>query len=230
MIISGMVKTSLIDYPGKIATVLFAPGCDYNCFYCHNRELIENVHRTIDIEEIMSFLRKRQGLIDGVVISGGEPTLHNDLIPFLKEIKQLGYVTKLDSNGSNPDMIEACIHANAVDYFAIDYKAPSDKYQEIARGNSNVDEVLRSIRILMNHNSNFEIRTTVIPQLSIDNLIQMAEELPIVPKYVLNPYNKPFLYLKDDIEMIDLPAYSENQIKEFSEILKLYQPNVFLPF
>ncbi len=230
MIIAGMVKTSLIDFPGKIATVLFTPGCDYNCFYCHNRELIENVGDTIDIEEIEAFLLKRQGLIDGVVVTGGEPTLHKDLIPFLLKIKQYGYMTKLDSNGSNPDVISACIKAKAVDYYAIDYKAPFERYKEIARGNADVLQVQRTIQILIDSNQFFEIRTTVIPQLSIEDLIHMANELPTVPKYVLNPYTKPLYYLEEDLELIETPPYSETQIKEFAEILKLYQPNVELIF
>ncbi|MBU0996667.1 MAG: anaerobic ribonucleoside-triphosphate reductase activating protein [Firmicutes bacterium] len=230
MIIAGMVKTSLIDFPGKIATVLFTPGCDYNCFYCHNRELIENVEDTLDINEIEAFLKKRQGLIDGVVITGGEPTLHKDLIPFLLKIKQYGYMTKLDSNGSNPEVITACINAKAVDYYAIDYKAPAHRYLEIARGNADVEQVKRTIQILIDTRQFFEVRTTVIPQLSIEDLIQMADELPTVPKYVLNPYTKPSLFLEEDQELIEMPPYSESQIKEFAEILKLYQPNMELIF
>lgn len=230
MIFSGLVKTSLIDYPGKISTVLFTPGCNFNCYYCHNRSLIEDVTQVISISEIEEFLIKRQGLIDGVVISGGEPTLHPDLIPFLRKIKDLGYYTKLDSNGSNPDVILKCIEAQVVDYFAIDYKAPISKYHLICRGESNPNTVLDTIKLLLSKNQMFEVRTTVIPQLSLEDLIQMAEELPRIPRYVLNPYKKPIDYLVSDLDLIEEAPYSEKQIAEFATTLKLYQENVVLLF
>jgi pyruvate formate lyase activating enzyme len=230
MIFSGIVKSSLIDYPGKIATVLFVPGCNYNCFYCHNRGLIEEITDILDLNEINEFLQKRQGLIDGVVISGGEPTLHDDLPLFFKSLKNLGYLTKLDSNGSNPEMISTLIEQGHVDYFAIDYKAPIDKYSLYCGDNSDAINVLESIQLLLDNHSQFEVRTTVIPQLSLDDLIQMAKELPAIPRYVLNPYRKPIKYLSIHQELVDTPPYSEKQISEFAEMLKLYQENVVLMF
>jgi len=169
-------------------------------------------------------------LIDGVVITGGEPTLHSDLIPYFIKLKSMGYFTKLDSNGSNPEVILKCIESNAVDYYAIDYKAPSSKYYAIARGDSSFQKVQETINILITNHQLFEIRTTVIPQLSLPDLIQMSEELPVVPKYVLNPYKVPINYLECDQEQINVPPYSEKQIAEFAETLKLYQPNVVLLF
>jgi len=230
MIFSGIVRTSLIDYPGKIATVLFTPGCNFNCFFCHNRNLIEDIEEILDMDDINQFLVKRQGLIDGVVITGGEPTLQSGLIPFFEKLKAMGYHTKLDSNGSNPEIIKECIQANAVDYYAIDYKAPSNRYDEITRTHSINENVLQTIHLLIEYHQTFEVRTTVIPQLSLNDLIKMSEELPPVPKYVLNPYKVPFTYLDTDQAMIDVPPYSEKQIAEFAETLKLYQPNVVLLF
>jgi len=230
MIFAGIVKTSLLDYPGKIATVLFTPGCNYNCFYCHNRSLIEDFNYIVPNDEIESFLEKRVGLIDAVVITGGEPTLHHDLIPYLKKLQAMGYLTKIDTNGSNPDVIQTCINDKAADFIAIDYKAPRSRYQEICRGEANPDKVLQSINLLMQSDIDFEVRTTVVPQLSLTDLITMAEELPKVPRYVLNPYNKPIDYLDSDQELVDEPPYSEKQIAEFAETLKLYQPNVVLVF
>lgn len=230
MIFAGMTKSSLIDYPGKISIVLYTPGCNYNCYYCHNREIIQDITENLSNNEIMNLIKKRVGLIDAIVISGGEPTLHYDLIPFLKEMKALGYLTKLDSNGSNPDIIKKCIEENAVDYFAIDYKAPSNRYHEIARNEAEASKVLESISIIMENNINFEVRTTVIPQLDINDLIQMAKELPIVTRYVLNPYRKPEQFLEEDIDLIAEIPYSESEISEFAFNLKLYQPNIVLPF
>jgi pyruvate formate lyase activating enzyme len=230
MIFAGIVRTSLIDYPGNVATVLFTPGCNYNCFFCHNRSLIENIESLIPNNEIESFLAKRVGLIDGVVITGGEPTLQDDLIPYLLKLKSLGYKTKLDTNGSNPEVIRSCIKAAAVDYYSIDYKAPKNRYPEIARGEADADTVLSSICLLLDNGCDFEARTTVIPQLSLDDLILMAEELPKLPRYVLNVYKKPFDYRIEDLALIETPPYSEKQIAEFAETIKLYQPNVVLMF
>ncbi|MBN2541115.1 MAG: anaerobic ribonucleoside-triphosphate reductase activating protein [Bacilli bacterium] len=230
MIFAGITKSSLLDYPGKISIVLYTPGCNFNCFYCHNRLIIEDIDHIIPRKEIDDLLEKRLGLIDSVVITGGEPTLHFDLIPFLKKVKSMGYLTKLDSNGSNPEIIQKCIDENAVDYYAIDYKAPISKYEEIARSEANPRNVLNTIRLLIEHQKEFEVRTTVIPQLNLEDLIQMAKELPPLPRYVLNPYRTPEVYLESDQELIDVPPYSENTIAEFAKTVKLYQPNVYLPF
>lgn len=230
MIFAGMTKSSLLDFPGKISVVLYTPGCNYNCFYCHNRNLIDDISEPISNDEVMSFLEKRVGLIDAVVISGGEPTLHFDLVSFLKKVKSMGYLTKLDSNGSSPEMIEKTIAENVVDYYAIDYKAPKSRYPEIARNEANPDLVIQSINLLLENDKHFEIRTTVIPQLSLDDLIQMAEELPQVPRYVLNPYRKPQTYLASDEALVEQSPYPESDIADFAVTLKLYQPHIVLPF
>jgi pyruvate formate lyase activating enzyme len=230
MIFAGIVKTSLIDYPGKIATVLFAPGCNYNCFYCHNRALIEDFSDILNQEDIDSYLIKRQGLVDAVVISGGEPTLYNDIIPFFAKIKNLGYLTKLDTNGSHPEVIRRLIEVNVVDYFAIDYKAPKARYQEFCGNEADPEKTLATIDLLLQSGSNFEVRTTVIPQLSLEDLVIMAKEIPQVPKYILNPYRKPLRYLPQDEDRITIPPYPEKMIGEFAEVVKLYQTNVVLPF
>lgn len=230
MIFAGIVKTSLIDYPGKIATVLFTPGCNFNCFYCHNRALIEDFNELVNQDELDDYLLRRQGLVDAVVVSGGEPTLYNDIIPFFDKIKSLGYLTKLDTNGSHPFAIKRLIDAGVVDYFAVDYKAPKDQLRAICGENADPLMVLETINLLLEYHCDFEVRTTVIPQLSLEDLIRMAKELPPVPRYVLNPYRKPKRYLPEDEERINVPPYSENQIAQFAETIKLYQPNLVLPF
>ena len=230
MIFAGITKSSLLDYPGNISIVLYTPGCNYNCFYCHNRSIIDDLTEKITIEEIMELLEKRVGLIDAVVISGGEPTLHYDLIEFLKKVKSMGYLTKVDTNGSNPDMIQKCIDAKVVDYFAVDYKAPASRYPEIARNSADHKDVIETINLLLKHNLKFEVRTTVIPQLSLHDLINMSKELPQVPRYVLNPYRQPIEYLEEDEDMVNTPPYPESVISEFALNIKLYQPNVVLPF
>lgn len=230
MIFAGIVKTSLIDYPGKIATVLFTPGCNYNCFFCHNRSLTEDFPHIIPEEEIESYLERRVGLIDGVVISGGEPTLNPDLPEYFHRLKALGYLTKLDTNGSNPTMLRELLNQKLLDYVAVDYKTPKAMYPVYCRGEADPDKVLLSIRHLLDSNVDFEVRTTVFPQLTLDDLIVMAEEIPVVPRYILNPYQKPLYFLPEDQEWVDAVPYTEAQIRSFQETLKLYQPHVVISF
>lgn len=230
MIFAGIVKTSLIDYPGKIATVLFSPGCNFNCFYCHNRSLIEDFNDLLDQEEIDDYLLRRQGLIDAVVLSGGEPTLYNDIIPFCAKIKKLGFLVKIDTNGSRPEAVKRLLDSGVVDYFAVDYKAPIHKYPETINESADPLLVLKTINLLLAAHANFEVRTTVFPQLSLEDLVRMAQELPVVPRYVLNPYKRPLKYRPEDQEKVDVPPYSENQIALMAETVKLYQINLVLPF
>ncbi|MFA5006282.1 MAG: anaerobic ribonucleoside-triphosphate reductase activating protein [Candidatus Izemoplasmatales bacterium] len=230
MIFAGMVKSSLIDYPGKIATVLFAPGCNFNCFYCHNRAIIEDIDTLLDPAEVDDFLVRRQGLVDAVVVSGGEPTLNRDLVAIFRRAKELGYLTKLDTNGSNPDAVKRLIDEGLVDYIAIDYKAPVWRYAEICGPEADGNLVLETIVMLLWAGVDFETRTTVIPQLSEKDLIRMAKEMPPVPRYVLNPYRKPKLFRPEDAARIEVPPYPEKTIARMAEVVKLYQPNVVLMF
>ena len=225
MIISGIVKSSLVDYPGIVACVLFVPGCNYNCFYCHNRSLIDGTHDVIDAKIVNDFLANRVGLLDGVVITGGEPTLQKNLIPYLKIIKDFGYKIKLDTNGSSPEVIEQLLKTGYCDYFAVDYKAPAKAYPEICGNQAYAGNVLTTINLLLENHENFEVRTTVIPQLKQDDLICMAQELPLVPRYVLNRYQAPEKYLSTDRIKIEQKSYTQLDIDAFAQVLRKYQPN-----
>jgi pyruvate formate lyase activating enzyme len=225
MILSGLVKSSLIDFPGLVACVLFVPGCNYDCFYCHNRMLIDGSHETLDEKQVFAFLKKRAGFLDGVVISGGEPTLQPDLMDDIKEIRRLGYKVKLDTNGSSPGTVEKLLREGLCDYFAVDYKAPAARYREICGGASDAQNVLRTIQTLLDFKADFEVRTTVIPQLKEEDLAIMARELPIVPRYVLNRYRKPELFLPCDAEKVEQTPYGQDQVVRFSEVLRACQPN-----
>jgi len=225
MTISGIVKTSFLDFPGKMACVLFVPGCNYNCFYCHNRQLIDGSGEKLDPEEIRSFLKKRAGMLEGVVISGGEPTLQPDLGPYIRSVRALGYKIKLDSNGSNPGVIEKLLEENLCDYYAIDYKAPAARYREICGERVDASAVQKTISVLLAAKIPFEVRTTVIPQLSEEDLTAMAKELPVLPRYVLNRYRAPEKYELRDRERIEAKPYTREQIERFAEHLRTLQPN-----
>ncbi len=226
MTISGMVKSSFVDYPGQIVCVLFVPGCGFDCFYCHNRQLLGEAEEVISTEYISDFLKKRAGKLDGVVISGGEPTLQPDLIPYMKGIKELGYKLKLDTNGSSPEIVEEVLKEGICDYFAVDYKTPADRYKEICGEAANADDVLKTIRLLAESGAEFEVRTTVIPQLDLGDLIHMAKELPVLSRYVLNPYRKPERFLPQDEDRISETPYTKIEIKALADALREYQPNV----
>lgn len=226
MEISGIVKSSLVDYPDLISCVLFVRNCNYSCFYCHNRSLTDGTLEVIDIQYIINFLTRRVGLLDGVVITGGEPSLQPDIIPFIKTIKDFGYKIKLDTNGSMPRIIEKMLKENLCDYYAVDYKAPADRYKEICGIAADAEAVLETINMLLEYNNYFEIRTTVIPQLNETDFIQMSKELPTVPKYVLNRYRKPDEYCICDQSKIEQKPYSQVQINDLADVIRVYQPNV----
>lgn len=228
MHISGIVKSSFVDYPGLVSCVLFVSGCNYNCFYCHNRHLLEGRQEIIHSEWIDDFLHKRVGLLDAVVISGGEPTLQKDLIPFAKRIKHLGYQIKLDTNGCSPTVIEELLKSDLFDYYAVDYKAPSSRYKEICGNSADAATVLHTINLLLRAEVAFEVRTTVIPQLKEADLFQMAKELPTLPRYALNPYRKPEYSLPCDLSRIKQTPYTKNQIALFAKKMQHLQPNIMI--
>lgn len=226
MNISGIVKSSLIDFPGLISCVLFVPGCNFNCFYCHNRSLIDGSHIILAPQCVMDFLQRRSGLLDGVVISGGEPTLQSGLIPFIEMLKDLGYQVKLDTNGSHPETVKELLKRKLCDYFAVDYKAPAAHYPEICGQESDPRQVIETIRLLSKNEVPFEVRTTVIPQLGHEELAMMAQELPVVPRYVLNRYKIPEKYLQKDVERIRKKPYSREEIQSLAAGIIAWQPNI----
>jgi len=225
MVIAGIAKNSFIDFPGQVACVLFVPGCNYCCFYCHNRSLIDGSHDILPLQDVMAFLKKRVGMLDGAVITGGEPTLQSDLAPFIRSLREIGYKVKLDTNGALPEVVSPLLTEGLCDYFAIDYKAPAARYHEICGGNASAKPVLKTIRLLLEAHADFEVRTTVIPQLKEEDLLHMAQELPPLPKYVLNRYRKPEKYLPCDTQRIESTAYSQSDIVSFVRKIQIYQPN-----
>lgn len=169
MLLAGLQKLSLIDYPNKITAVVFTGGCNFNCFYCHNRELINkgeiSPRMIISEEDFFSFLKKRAKKLDAVTITGGEPTMQIDLPDFMRKIKEMGFLVKLDTNGTNPKMLSKIILDNSVDYLAMDIKAPLNwkNYNKVVRINNEklFDKVLESIKILKEGKIPYEFRTSV---------------------------------------------------------------------
>ena len=178
MIIGGFQKFSLLDYPDQISAIVFTQGCNFRCSYCHNKELLEKEpsNSTIDPQEIWDFLNKRWKQIDAVVITGGEPTIQPDLIEFMQKIKALGFLVKLDTNGSNPEVIEEVIKLKLADYIAMDIKAPLEKYQDITNSGIDTEKIEKSINLIKNSGIKYEFRTTILKtQLSKDDILQIKD-------------------------------------------------------
>ena len=163
MKISGFQKLTLLDFPGKVSCIIFTQGCNFKCPYCQNSGLIghENEY-LIPEEEIFSYLKKRQGILDGIVISGGEPTVQKDLDQFMRKVKELGYQIKLDTNGSNPDLIKKLLDEELVDYVAMDIKNVLSEYKDVTGVKVLEEKIKKSIKILQKSNIDHEFRTTII--------------------------------------------------------------------
>lgn len=165
--IKGLERLSVIDYPGKACAVVFLAGCNFRCPYCQNPDLIKRPGRLSEISEgeVLDFLGSRRKWLDGLCITGGEPSLHRGLPDFIRKVKKEGFLVKLDTNGSNPGMVEQLVKERLVDYISMDIKAPLDKYEEVARVGVSKGDIQRSADIIMNSGVRYEFRTTVVPRL-----------------------------------------------------------------
>lgn len=162
MKIGGFQKFSLLDYPGHLSAIVFTQGCNFRCPYCHNPELVDpkRYAAEIPLSEVMDFLSSRRGKLGAVCVTGGEPTLHDDLVPFLKAIKALGYLIKLDTNGTRPQMLREITQLGLVDYWAMDLKAPIQLYSLVTKSDLDTAEILSSMEVLRSSRKEFEFRTT----------------------------------------------------------------------
>jgi len=192
MNIAGVQKNSMVDYPGKLSAVVFTQGCNMNCGYCHNRCLIGNrtTESLVNEEDVLSFLNKRRGLLDAVVVSGGEPTLQKDLGRFIQRVKALGYSVKLDTNGTNPQLLEQLLQDRLLDYVAMDIKAPFCKYRQVCCSPVNTGSLEGSIRILQSSDIDYEFRTTYTPVLDQHDLLDIARSIKGAKRYVLQQYRE----------------------------------------
>ncbi len=193
MIIGGFQKVSLIDYPGKICAIVFTQGCNFRCPFCYNLNLVlpELFKEPILEKDILSFLDKRKGKLDAVEITGGEPTIQEGLLDFMKKIKEKGFLIKLDTNGTNPDVLKTAIKGKLVDYLAMDIKAPWDKYFQVAGVDVEIKKIQESIKIIKESGIDYEFRTTVIPGMHTkEDIIKIAQEIKPAKKYCLQNFQQ----------------------------------------
>ena len=188
-VIGGIQKTSLLDYPDKISAIVFTQGCNFRCGYCHNPQLLKSENGIYEVDAFFDFLKKRQVKLDGVVVTGGEATLQPDLKPFIQRVKELGFLVKLDTNGTNPNVLKELIEENLVDYIAMDIKAPLEKYQMVTNTKIDISKIEDSIKSIMNSNIDYEFRTTVLPSLiSIEDLDSIGKLIQGAKKYYLQKF------------------------------------------
>lgn len=212
MLIAGFQKNSFVDYPGEICAVVFTPFCNFNCSYCHNVRILKNDAPLLDEEAIFEFLEKRRGLLRAVVVSGGEPTLQQNLEPFIERVRSLGYLVKLDTNGSKPQVLQSLLSKNLLDYVAMDIKAPLDQYALIARSPVDGAAIARSISLLQNGAVKHEFRLTFAPQLAPEDALEAARLVKGCERFYLQQYRPR--------NESDPPAHSPEEVRLTAERIK----------
>jgi len=196
MKIGGFQKTSLLDYPDRISAIVWTSGCNFRCPFCYNKNLALGTAELFPQDEILSFLSKRKALLEGVVISGGEPLLHDDIIDFVKKIKNLQLLVKIDTNGAFPERLRELLEHQLVDYVAMDVKAPKKKYSELTGVDIDLSKIEASIDLLKTKAPAYEFKTTFIPGLlTKEDIIEIAQWLKGADTYFLQQFkiNTPLL-------------------------------------
>jgi len=227
-----MIETSLIDWEGKVVSTLYVPSCNFRCPYCYNYDLILHPENFPDISqrEIDNYLLERKDFIDGICMSGGEPTLYLDLSAYFKGIKDKGFLIKLDTNGTNPKLIEKLLNLGLVDYIAMDIKSSLDfnNYSRAAgiKDKIMLEKVKDSIELIMNSKIDYEFRTTVVSLLHSDEtIIKIARYISGAKKYVLQNFSPLEKTLEPSFQKIK--PCSDEKMQELSEKAKKYVPNCY---
>lgn len=227
MFIVGIQKVTLIDYPGKIACVLFTHGCNFRCLFCHNPELVleePNLDNVIEHKEILDFLDARKGKLDGVVITGGEPLLHKELFSFIQKIKKKGFVVKLDTNGSCPKSLAKLLEAGLLDYVAMDVKAGLDQYHKITSWEDDVEKIRKSIALVMKKAPEYEFRSTLVKGLhSRKDVLEIAKLVRGARKFTIQNFVSSETISKD---LGKKNEFKKTELEKFSKILEKYVKEV----
>lgn len=216
--IKGFIENSLIEWEGKIASIIFLPTCNFRCPYCHAPHLVQthNELESIPVDVIIDKIRQNIDWLDGVVVTGGEPTSHRNLDALLKLLKDTGIGVRLDTNGTNPEILQHLITRNLVDCIAMDIKAPllKEKYEQISGVSCNIEEIKESIRIIMGSGIEYEFRTTVCPtQLDGNDIEDIARSIKGAKRYIIQSF-KPNHCL--DTRMLNIKPYPDEKLRNFA--------------
>lgn len=219
MLIGGIQKTTLVDYPGEVAATIFTIGCNFRCSFCHNPNIVKGISRVIPEKDILSFLRNRKKLLSAVCITGGEPTNQSDLVGFIKKLKHLGYLVKLDTNGNRPELLERLIKNKLVDYLAMDIKAPWRKYEKIIGRKSNLEKIKKSVTIIKKSGLPHEFRSTVLPSLHTPkDIVAMARQVKGADKFFLQQFQTAQNLVNDDF--VGANTYTKKELNEIIQEFK----------
>ncbi|GAB6100098.1 anaerobic ribonucleoside-triphosphate reductase activating protein [Halanaerocella petrolearia] len=226
MKIAGVQKTTLIDYPEQIASIIFTQGCNLKCPYCHNPNLISKPEiktEYLPLEQLWKFLDNRKDLIDGVCITGGEPTLQPNLEELIKDIRNYGLKIKLDTNGSRPKVLKKLIDQNLIDYIAMDIKGPLDKYNKFT-DRSITDQIITSINLIKDSNLNYEFRTTVVPSLhDTDDIKKIGKLITNANYYYIQNFRSANTL---DPKLQEKQGFPPAKLEEFKQIAEDYVTEV----
>lgn len=227
--ISGLERTSLLDYPGKISAVIFTHGCNLRCPYCHNPELVvEKFSRKTGItqKDLFDFLRKRKDKLDGVVITGGEPLIHSDLEKLIEKIKSMGYLVKLDSNGTQPSKLKKLLDQNLLDYIAMDVKYPKSDYFKSSTKQNFSERIQKSINLIMNSGIDYEFRTTYVKGLhDYDSVEKIGKMIKGAKRYYIQNF-RPGTTL--DPTLSSQNSFSKQELQKIKRIMKKYVKKVYI--
>jgi len=233
--IKGFVDLSLVDWDGKLSSVFFVPGCNFRCPFCYNSTLVLHPERveTIPFERIEGYLKKQRGWIDGACATGGEPTLHEDLPDICSKLKEIGFLVKIDTNGTNPTMMKELMDRGLVDYIAVDIKAPLtvQKYSKAAGVDAQelLGKVKETVRILLQSKMDYEFRTTVVPTLHDEKDIkEICDGIKGCKKYVLQKFDVSLGKATIDPEFSKLQPFTDEEMRTFLTIAQGLLPNVKL--
>lgn len=226
MQISGLQKLTLLDYPGTVACTIFTAGCNFRCPFCHNAMLVlpEQIEETsLSEDEVLKFLKKRQGVLEGVAVTGGEPLLHADMPQLLRKIKDLGYKIKLDTNGSNPKLLREIVGAGLVDRVAMDIKNSPEQYPETVGCRVDMAAVEESKNFLLGGTIDYEFRTTVVKGIHTEeSLIEAAKWIAGAKEYYLQQFKDSGNLIKPD----ELTAFDEKEMHALADAVRKYVPAV----
>ena len=226
MLIKGLQKTTLLDYPSKVAATVFTGGCNFRCPFCHNASLVTHIEAdgVIDENELLSFLSKRRGILDGICITGGEPLLQKDIADFCSRVKALGLLIKLDTNGSRPEELRELISEGLIDYVAMDIKNSKELYARTCGTDEFPSGVEESISVIMNSGLPYEFRTTVVRELhSAESIADLCKWIAGAERYYLQGFID-----SGDLIGGGLSAYSAEEMNELLSVAREYIPSTEL--
>ena len=226
MKIHGLQKMTLLDFPGRVACTVFLGQCDFRCPFCHNFELVDgSAPALMEEDQLFDFLKKRQGLLDGVAVTGGEPCLHKDLPELLARIRAMGYAVKLDTNGNHPELLRRILNEKLADYVAVDIKNSPAKYA-LTTGRSEFDlsRVLESVSMLMNGDTDYEFRTTVVREFHEDaDFEEIGKMIAGARRYFLQCFTD-----RESVPYGNLHSPSPQDLERYASIVRAYVPDTGL--